>query len=387
MSEAPKFIPFALPDIGDEEIEAVCQSMRSGWLTTGPVTKAFEKEFAQFIGVNECLAVSSATAGLHLALRAINLQAGDQVLVPVNTFVATAEVIRYFDADPIFIDIDYDSMNLSIEALEIYLKNHDISKLKAIMPVHIAGQACDMDPIITIAHNHNLFVIEDAAHAFPCKYKDKLIGSLDSDFTVYSFYATKTITTGEGGMLIAKDQSHIDLIKKLRLHGISKEVWDRYTSSKGHLPYDVDVLGFKYNLSDLCSSIGRVQLKKAQSFYAKRSKIANQYNEAFKNLDLQLPMQKRLDDQHAWHLYLIRVNDSSKRDSIVDALNKKGIGTSLHFIPLHLLTYYKETYHLSEDLFPTAMRSFQSLISLPIYTKMTDDEISYIIESVQELCS
>ncbi|MCO4783758.1 MAG: DegT/DnrJ/EryC1/StrS family aminotransferase [Candidatus Cloacimonetes bacterium] len=361
--------------------------MRSGWLTTGPVTKAFEKEFAQFIGVNECLAVSSATAGLHLALRAINLQAGDQVLVPVNTFVATAEVIRYFDADPIFIDIDYDSMNLSIEALEIYLKNHDISKLKAIMPVHIAGQACDMDPIITIAHNHNLFVIEDAAHAFPCKYKDKLIGSLDSDFTVYSFYATKTITTGEGGMLIAKDQSHIDLIKKLRLHGISKEVWDRYTSSKGHLPYDVDVLGFKYNLSDLCSSIGRVQLKKAQSFYAKRSKIANQYNEAFKNLDLQLPMQKRLDDQHAWHLYLIRVNDSSKRDSIVDALNKKGIGTSLHFIPLHLLTYYKETYHLSEDLFPTAMRSFQSLISLPIYTKMTDDEISYIIESVQELCS
>lgn len=387
MEQKTKFIPFALPDIGEEEIEAVTQSLRSGWLTTGPVTKSFEEEFAKFIGVEECLAVSSATAGLHLALRAIDLQAGDQVILPVNTFVATAEVIRYFNAQPIFIDIDFQSMNISIAALQNFLDNNETSRIKAIMPVHIAGQACDMDAILQIAHENNLYVIEDAAHAFPCKYKDQLIGSLQSDFTVYSFYATKTITTGEGGMLIAKNKSHVDLIKKLRLHGISREVWDRYTSSKAHWQYDVDVLGFKYNLSDLCSSIGRAQLKKVDIFYNKRSSIASRYNKAFSSLDLTLPKQNRANDQHAWHLYLIRVNKSSERDSIIQVLNDRGIGTSLHFIPLHLLTYYKNEYNLPDNTYPVAMKSFESLISLPIYTKMSEQDIDFVIDCVLEVCS
>ncbi|PCJ17085.1 MAG: UDP-4-amino-4,6-dideoxy-N-acetyl-beta-L-altrosamine transaminase [Candidatus Cloacimonadota bacterium] len=384
MKKDSKFIPFALPDIGDEEIQAVVKSMKSGWLTTGPVTKKFEAEFAKFISVDECLAVSSATAGLHLALQAINLQKNDTVLIPVNTFVATAEVVRYFDAHPVFIDIDFDTMNISIDYLTAYLENNDTSNIKAIIPVHIAGQACDMDEILKLAKKYNLFVIEDAAHAFPCKYKNQMIGSLQSDFTVYSFYATKTITTGEGGMLVARNKKHLSLIKKLRLHGISREIWDRYTSNKAHWHYDVDVLGYKYNLSDLCSSIGREQLKKANHFFNKRNSIAQKYNQAFKHLDIILPQQKREDDQHAWHLYLIRTKN---RDQILKFLKEKGIGTSLHFIPLHLMTYYQELYHHKEDDFTIAMKSFSQLISLPIYTKMSDENIDYVISSLIEACS
>ncbi|MCJ8346357.1 DegT/DnrJ/EryC1/StrS aminotransferase family protein [bacterium] len=387
MPTNPNFIPFALPDIGEEEIQAVAEAMRSGWLTTGPVGKKFEAEFANFIGVPDALAVSSATAGLHLALQAINLQAEDLVLIPVNTFVATAEVIRYFGAHPVFIDIDFDTMNLSVDSLEAYLKDHFSSRIKAIIPVHIAGQACDMDPILKIAKESHLTVIEDAAHAFPCKYKKQMIGSLQSDFTVYSFYATKTITTGEGGMLIAKSKKHLEMIKKLRLHGISREVWDRYTSSSAHWQYDVDVLGYKYNLSDLCSAIGREQLKKAQRFYEKRNQIAMRYNQAFSKLNLKLPVQSRPDDQHAWHLYLLRTEDQQSRDQLLQSLKSKGIGTSLHFIPLHLMTYYKNLYAYEDSKYPVAMKSFDRLISLPIYTKMNDETIDYVIQSVLEACS
>ena len=375
-------IPFALPDIGQEEIDEVIDCMKSGWVTTGARTNKFEDDFSKYIGCTHALAVNSATSGLHLALDAIEISRGDKVIVPVNTFTSTAEVVRYFDADPIFCDIDSSTFNISITSLEKILSTHsERMKIRAIMPVHIAGQACEMDEINELARKYNVKVIEDAAHALPTTYKGSLVGTL-SDITVYSFYATKTLCTAEGGMVVTDNDDYKKRIKVMRLHGFNRDAWNRYNSSKPAWFYEIVAPGFKYNMPDLAASMGIHQLAKADLFLNRRNEIAGMYNEAFKDLEkIKTPFIKRKSDVHSFHLYILKV---PKRNEFIKKMSKKGIGTSVHFIPLHIQPYWKEKYNLSESDFPVAMENFNSIMSLPIYTKLTDEEVHEIINAVKE---
>jgi len=379
-----KFLPFALPDIGEEEINEVVDSLRSGWLTTGPKTKAFEKEFGSFLGEGfEAIAVNSATAGLHLALEAVGVGPDDEVITTPYTFTSTAEVIRYLGADPVFVDIDENTLNIDPEAITRAIT----PRTKAIMPVHIAGLPCNMDPIIQTAQQHGLKIIEDAAHSFPATYKGKMIGTLKTDATVFSFYATKTITTGEGGMVVSTNRDILERCRVMRLHGISRDVFDRYTSTKPAWFYEVIEPGFKYNMTDLAASMGIHQLKKAWTFRAKRAAIARQYNEAFRDLQLILPAQPPENEIHAWHLYVIRLKPEAPvtRDLFIEKMAKQGIGTSVHFIPLHLHPYWSKRYDLKPDDFPTATSAFEKAVSLPIYTRMTEEDIQRVIRTVREI--
>ncbi|MDR1701643.1 MAG: DegT/DnrJ/EryC1/StrS family aminotransferase [Sporomusaceae bacterium] len=378
------FLPFALPDIGEEEIEEVINSLRSGWLTTGVKTKQFEQEFADFIGhTTEAIAVNSATAGLHLALEAVGVGAGDEVITTPYTFTATAEVIRYLDACPVFVDVDAETFNIDAKKIEAAIT----SKTKAIIPVHFGGLACDMEPILSIAKKYNLKVIEDAAHSLPATYKGNLIGTLASDIVVYSFYATKTITTGEGGMLVTKNPEIAKRCRIMRLHGISRDVFDRYTSTKPAWHYEVIAPGFKYNLTDLASSIGIHQLKKIWLFQKKREEMAKRYDLALANLPLILPLKAPNADMHAWHLYVIRLQRNAKvgRDEFIQLMADKGIGCSVHFIPLHLHPYWCSTYSLRPEDFPNALKCYQNAVSLPLYTKMNGGDQDRVISAIREV--
>ena len=380
-----KFLPFALPDIGEEEIAEVVDSMRSGWLTTGPKTKAFEHDFADYIGGGvEAMAVSSATAGLHLALEACGIRAGDEVITSVYTFTSTAEVIRYLGADPVFADIDERTLNISPESIEKAIT----PKTKAIMPVHVGGLPCDMDAILAIAKKHGLKVVEDAAHAFPVRYKDRMIGALDSDAAVYSFYATKTITTGEGGMVVTKNKDMVKRIKTMRLHGIDRDAYDRYTSEKPAWYYEIVAPGYKYNMSDIMASMGIHQLKKAERMKARRREIAMRYTEALQRLPLTLPYLPAEDEDNAWHLYPVHIRKDAPimRDEFIKQMSFSAkIGCSVHFIPLHLQPYYRDKYGLTPQMFPCATEAFESEVSLPIYPKMTDEDVEYVIEQIRRI--
>lgn len=380
-----KFLPFALPDIGEEEIAEVVDSMRSGWLTTGPKTKAFEHDFADYIGGGvEAMAVSSATAGLHLALEACGIRAGDEVITSVYTFTSTAEVIRYLGADPVFADIDERTLNISPESIEKAIT----PKTKAIMPVHVGGLPCDMDAILAIAKKHGLKVVEDAAHAFPVRYKGRMIGALDSDAAVYSFYATKTITTGEGGMVVTKNKDMVKRIKTMRLHGIDRDAYDRYTSEKPAWYYEIVAPGYKYNMSDIMASMGIHQLKKAERMKARRREIAMRYTEALQGLPLTLPYLPAEDEDNAWHLYPVHIRKDAPvmRDEFIKQMSFSAkIGCSVHFIPLHLQPYYRDKYGLTPQMFPCATEAFESEVSLPIYPKMTDEDVEYVIEQIRRI--
>lgn len=380
-----KFLPFALPDIGEEEIAEVVDSMRSGWLTTGPKTKAFEHDFADYIGGGvEAMAVSSATAGLHLALEACGIRAGDEVITSVYTFTSTAEVIRYLGADPVFADIDERTLNISPESIEKAIT----PKTKAIMPVHVGGLPCDMDAILAIAKKHGLKVVEDAAHAFPVRYKGRMIGALDSDAAVYSFYATKTITTGEGGMVVTKNKDMVKRIKTMRLHGIDRDAYDRYTSEKPAWYYEIVAPGYKYNMSDIMASMGIHQLKKAERMKARRREIAMRYTEALQGLPLTLPYLPAEDEDNAWHLYPVHIRKDAPvmRDEFIKQMSFSAkIGCSVHFIPLHLQPYYRDKYGLTPQMFPCATEAFESEVSLPIYPKMTDEDAEYVIEQIKRI--
>lgn len=374
------FLPFALPEIGDEEINAVVACMKSGWLTTGPVTKKFEEEFSEFLGGVEAISVNSATMGLMLALEAVGVKAGDEVIVPTYTFSATGMVAVYLGAKPVLCDIDPVTMNIDPKAIEAKIT----SKTKAIIPVHFAGLACDMDAIYAIAKKHNLKVIEDAAHSFPTTYKGKLIGSGQADATVYSFYATKTITTGEGGMITTSSPEVAKRCRVMRLHGISRDAFDRYTSKTAKWYYEIVAPGAKCNLTDLASSIGREQLKKANKFAKRRKEIAMQYLAAFKDLPVTLPYYN--DDLHSWHLFVIRIAESKMtRETFIGKMTEKGIGCSVHFIPLHFHPFYQNAFGVRVGDFPNAEAVYRNAVSLPIYTKMTDDDVKYVIKSVSEI--
>ena len=379
-----KFLPYALPDIGEEEINEVLDSLRSGWLTTGPKTKQFESDFAAFIGEGvKAIAVNSATAGLHLALEAIGVGPGDEVITTPYTFTSSAEVVRYLGAHPVFVDIDPETFNIDPHLIEQAITE----KTKAIIPVHFAGLACNMDEIIAIARKHGLKIVEDAAHALPTTYNGKLIGTLDTDVTVYSFYATKTIATGEGGMVVTKDEAIANRCKVMRLHGISRDAFDRYTSTKPSWHYEVVAPGFKYNMGDLNASLGIHQLKKAYAFQEKRDKMANRYDAAFAELPVILPPKAKEGDLHAHHVYALRLTDETKvdRETFINEMVKRGIGCSVHFIPLHIHPYYRDAYQLKPEDFPKAFAAYEKEVSLPLYTKMSEEDIERVIRNVKEI--
>jgi dTDP-4-amino-4,6-dideoxygalactose transaminase len=383
---AAAFLPFALPDIGEEEIAAVVACLRSGWVTTGPKTRQFETDFAAYLGGEvETISVNSATAGLHLALEALGIGPGDEVIVPTLTFTATAEVVRYLGATPVFVDADADTLNLDLAAVEAAIG----PRTRAIIPVHYAGLACDMDGILALAHAYGLRVLEDAAHAFPTVYKGHLVGTLASDITVFSFYANKTMTTGEGGMVATRDAALAARIRLMRIHGISQDAFARYTSRTPAWFYEVVAAGYKYNLTDLASAIGIEQLRKIDRFRERRELMAARYHEALAGLPLTLPAGPGEGCSHAWHLYVVRLTREAPmgRDELIGRLSERGIGTSVHFIPLHRQPYWRDSCQLSPEQFPVAEAAFEAMLTLPLYTKMSDADQQRIVENLRELLS
>ncbi len=383
-SVSPAFIPFHVPDIGEEEIAEVVDSLTSGWLTTGPKTRRFEADFANFIGGDvEALAVNSATSGLHLALEAVGVGPGDEVITSPFTFTATAEVIRYLGADPVFVDVNEKTLNLDPAGIEAAIT----PRTKAIMPVHFAGLACEMKAILAIARRHGLRVVEDAAHALPAWSDGQIIGSLDSDATVFSFYATKTLATGEGGMVVTRDRQLAQRCRIMRLHGIDRDAFDRYTSRNASWSYSVVAPGFKYNMTDIASSIGIHQLRKVERFRRRREELVFRYDECLGDLDLCLPAHPPAGDTHAWHLYTIRLNEAGRvsRDEFIRQMSAAGIGTSVHFIPLHLHPYWRDTYNLAPEHFPVASRAFYGIVSLPLYSRMSDSDQDRVISTIRNI--
>ena len=380
-----KFLPFSSPDIGDDEIAEVVDSLRSGWITTGPKAKKFEVLFGEFLGDPniECISVNSATSGLHLALEALGVGEGDEVIVPSYTFTATAEVVRYLGATPVFVDVDPKTFNISLQGFQLAIT----SKTKVVMPVHFAGLPCDMDEILIVAKRHGIKVVEDAAHALPTIYKGKLIGTLDSDFTVFSFYANKTMTTGEGGMIVCKDKSLADRCRVMRLHGISRDAFGRYTSTKPAWSYEVIAPGYKYNMPDIAAAIGIHQLKRLTEFHQFREKLAVKYTELLSDLPIELPVIAESGSSHAWHLFPIKIKPeaSTSRDRFIEEMAIKGIGCSVHFIPLHLQPYWRDTFQLSPDKFPHAQKAFEEEVSLPLYTKMTFEDLYRVVTTIKEV--
>lgn len=375
-----EFLPFARPDISEAEIEEVVSALRSGWWTTGPKTKQFEEMFSQRFGA-EALAVNSATSGLHLALEACGIGPGDEVITTTYTFTATGEVVRYLGAHPVLVDIDPVTMNIDVNLIEGAITPHT----KAIIPVHIAGLSCDMDPIFDIARRHNLHVIEDAAHAIPSSYKGCEIGSLGSSATVYSFYATKPIATGEGGMVVTKDPDIAARARIMRLHGINRDAFDRYRSATASWRYDVVAPGFKYNMTDLASALGIVQFNRQPEMHAKRQRIAEHYSSQFADLPVLLPAPAPPGDLHSWHLYMIRLTDDAPvdRDAFIAKMGNLGIGTSVHYTPMHMLSYWRNCYELTDDRFPVATEAFHRIVSIPIHSALTDSDVERIVDGVR----
>lgn len=382
--EHDSFIPFHVPSIGEEEIQEVVDTLRTGWLTTGPKTRRFEENFAQFIGGGvQAMAVNSATSGLHLALEAIGIGPGDEVITSPYTFTATAEVVRYLGADPVLVDIDEASLNIDPAGIEAAIT----PRTKAIVPVHIGGLSCQMDAILRISRRYGLRVVDDAAHALPATFDSHIIGSLGTDATVFSFYATKTLATGEGGMIVTRNTEIARRCRLMRLHGIDRDAFDRYTSTKPAWYYRVIAPGFKYNMTDVAAAIGLHQLAKIELFRRKRESLAARYDQAFRNLELTLPAHAPQGDKHAWHIYTIRLKGAraDERDQFIEELASARIGTSVHFIPLHLHPYWRDRYKLSPEQFPVATRAYQSIISLPLFPGLSDAEQDRIIDSVRSI--
>jgi len=386
-SASQPFLPFALPEIGEEEIAEVVDTLRSGWVTTGPKARLFEQAFVDYLGDPslQAIAVNSATAGLHLALEALGIGPGDEVITTTHTFTATAEVVRYLGADVKLVDIDPATLNIDPVAIEAAIT----PRTKALMPVHYAGLSVDMDAIHAIAQKHGLKVVEDAAHALPTTWKGQRIGTLHSDAMVFSFYANKTMTTGEGGMLVTRDAALAARAKVMRLHGINRDAFDRFTAKVPSWYYEIVAPGFKYNLTDIAAAMGLHQLKRLPGFQTRREQIAARYDEALADLPLILPPRPvHAGDLHSWHLYVVRLSDAAQihRDQLIDSLFADGIGVSVHYIPLHLHPYWKERYELKPEQFPHSQKAYERMVTLPLYTRMTDDDVERVISAVRKAC-
>ena len=381
MNTSP-FLPFAGPDITEAEIDAVARAMRSGWVTTGPETKAFEQEFAAYLGGGvQAIAVNSATAGLHLALEAIGVTQGDEVIAPTLTFTATVEVARYLGADAKLVDVDPVTLNIDPAQIEAAIT----PRTKAILPVHYGGLACDMAAIFDIARRHGLQVVEDAAHALPTTSNGALVGQLPSAAAVFSFYANKTMTTGEGGMVVTKDEALAARMRVMRLHGISRDAFDRFSSKTPAWYYEIVAPGFKYNMTDMAGALGRVQLQRLPAFVQRRQQLAARYLHELQDLSLILPADAPQGDTHAWHLFVIRLNDDARatRDEVIQALSDAGIGTSVHYVPLHRQPYWRDRYGLTPEQFPAAEQAYQRMLSIPLFTAMSDDEQARVIAALK----
>ena len=381
--DRPPFLPFALPEIGEEEIAEVVDTLRSGWVTTGPKARRFETDFAAFLGDPglHCVAVNSATAGLHLALEAVGIGPGDEVLTTTHTFTATAEVARYLGADVKLVDCDSATLNIDPAAVEAAIG----PRTKALVPVHYAGLAADMPRLLQIARRHRLKVVEDAAHALPTTSGGRLVGTLDSEATVFSFYANKTITTGEGGMLVTRDAQIAARARVMRLHGISRDAFDRFSAQVPSWYYEIVAPGFKYNLTDIAAALGLHQLRRAHEFQRKRQRLADAYHAALAGLPLQLPARAPQGEVHAWHLYVVRLADEARvaRDRVIERLYAAGIGCSVHYIPLHLQPYWRDRYGLQARHFPRSQRAFERMISLPLYTRMQESDVQRVAEALR----
>jgi dTDP-4-amino-4,6-dideoxygalactose transaminase len=381
------FLPFALPEIGQDEILEVIDTLQSGWITTGSKTKRFEQDFIAFLGDTSlhAMAVNSATAGLHLALEALGIGPGDQVIVPTHTFTATAEVIRYLGADVVLVDVDPHTLCIDVVAVEAAIT----PQTKAIMPVHFAGLAADMHALLQLAKHHCLHVVEDAAHALPTLCQGQLVGTLASDVTVFSFYANKTITTGEGGMVVTRDAQIAQRIRTMRLHGINRDAFERFTAQTPSWYYEVIAPGFKYNLTDIAASLGIHQLKRAHEFQQRRAQIAQQYLSELRHLPLYMPALPLSSSTHAWHLFVVRLTMESAvhRDTLIQSLYNQGIAASVHYIPLHQQPYWRDTYQLQAHKFPHSQQAFERCISLPIYPKLTTQDVTRVVAAMNQALS
>ncbi len=402
LSRRQKFLPFALPDLDESELEEIREALDSGWVTTGPKVSKFEADFARAVGAKHAIAVNSCTAAMHLALEAIGLQRGDEVITSPYTFAATAEVIRYFDAKPVFVDIDPITCNIDVDRIEETIT----PRTKAIIPVHVAGLPARIERLLEMCELRGIAVIEDAAHADPIAYgrwvksrtskpesgiRNPQSSGL-STAACFSFYATKTITTGEGGMIATNDERIAERCRIMALHGISKDAWKRYTA-EGSWYYEIIAPGYKYNMTDIAAAMGLAQLQKAERMWRRRREIAQMYTAAFSQIPKLEP--PATSEYHAWHLYMLRLGCAKAggerseaaelRARFVAELKARNIGASVHFIPLHLHPYYRETYGYKPDDFPIAYREYSREISLPIYSKMTDDDIDDVIAAVSEI--
>ena len=405
-------VPFFRPSISQAEIDEVVACLKSGWLTTGPRTKQFEAEFAAKVGAKHAIALNSCTAALHLALEAVGLNRGDLVLLPTMTFAATAEVVRYFEATPVLVDCEPDSLCIDAAKLratpEAIQAGRPVAGLKppygpirAIIPMHYGGQMTDVDAVAAVAKQLGVPVIEDAAHTLPSFYRCgaeqpwRAAGST-ADITCFSFYANKCITTGEGGMAVTDDDGWAKRMRVMSLHGITHDAWKRFTS-EGSWYYEIDAPGFKYNLTDIAASVGLHQLRRSDALWKERQRVAERYRVGLSQVPgLELPSQRE-NRQHSWHLYPIRLapqawrfdgDDGSAgyaRGKFIDALKAKGITTSVHWMPLHLHPYYRRTYGLGPGLFEVAEQIWPRLVSLPIFPGMTEPEQDEVCEAIATL--
>lgn len=394
-------VPFFRPSLSEDEIAEVVACLRSGWLTTGPRTRQFESDFTAAVGSRHAVAVTSCTAALHLAVEALGLQPGQGVLVPTMTFAATAEVVRYQGAIPILVDCDPVTLNMDLSAAERTLADLRAGRtpldpaleVVGIMPVHIGGLMLDMDAVKAFATAHGLWIVEDAAHALPAAYRPgphaawRRCGEGTADVTCYSFYANKTITTGEGGMAVTDDEALAARMRSMSLHGLSQDAWKRF--SGGPWDYRIVAPGYKYNLTDIASAIGIHQLRRAESLRQRREELAHRYRAAFADLpSVELPPDHP-DRLHSWHLFPLRLRTERleiDRNAFIDGLKARGIGTSVHWRPLHLHPYYETTFGWRAEDLPVASAVWQRLVSLPLSPSLTDAEVSLVVEAVREVC-
>jgi dTDP-4-amino-4,6-dideoxygalactose transaminase len=382
-----KKIPFSKVEIGNAERSYLKEVLDSGWLTTAGKTLEFEKKFAEFVGAKFACAVNSCTSALHLGIDALGVKAGDKVFVQSMTFTASAEVIRYMNADPVVLDIEYGTNLITPEILQnAIIQNPDV---KYLVIVHYGGQAAQMDQIVNICKQNGIKILEDAAHAFPTRLNGKMVGTF-GDITCFSFYANKTITTGEGGMLVTEDEAIYKRSKVMRLHGINRDIWDRFTSKKPSWEYDVIEAGFKYNMTDLAAAIGLGQLEQAEHLRMGRQKAVEFYFDALKDLNMiDLPIINCSYEDHAWHLFPIVLNSKAKmpRNQLIETLAEHGVGTSVHYKPIHQLTYYKEKYNLKSEDYPNAEKTWLGNLSLPLYPFMLEEDLAYICKSIKSILS
>jgi perosamine synthetase len=396
-------VPFFRPSITEREIAEVVSCLRSGWLTTGPVTREFEQEFARYIGAKHAIALNSCTAALHLALEAIGLRRGDRVLVPTMTFAATAEVVRYFDAIPVFVDCDRVTQSIDVAAARRTLERlrageavpgvvNSNGPIRAIIPMHYAGQMTDVDAVRDLATEYELAVIEDAAHTLPAFTRTnssspwRSVGTT-ADVTCFSFYANKCITTGEGGMAVTDDDAIAERMRLMSLHGMSKDAWKRYTSS-GSWYYEVVAPGFKYNMTDIASALGRIQLARAEELWSQRRRVVDDYRSALADIPgLELPVESP-NRRHSWHLFSVRLDLSvwrAGRDSFIDGLKRCGVGASVHWMPLHMHPYYRDTYQLAARDYPVAASLWPQLVTLPLFPAMERADVNFVANAIRSI--